>query len=156
MNYEEKYKEALERARALIKANTSDALFHLKDIESIFPDLAESAGERIRKAIIEHLRQDIELEQILSEEIGSDWIAWLEKQGEQNLANSAKTCKNDEEIWSEEDERLCRCLIKDQKKALDEVRNDKYGHSEIISDLTEMYNERIAWLKSLKEKLVVK
>ena len=90
MNYEEKYKEALERARALIEANTSDALFHLKDIESIFPDLVECEEERIRKAIIEHLRQDIELGQILSEEEGRDWIAWLEKQGDQNLimANS--------------------------------------------------------------------
>lgn len=154
MNYERKYKEALERAKRLHSEPTGETERII--CEQIFPELIESADERIRKAIIEHLRQDIELGQILSEEVGSDWIAWLEKQGEQNLANSAKTCKNDEEIWSEEDERLCRCLIKDQKKALDEVRNDKYGHSEIISDLKEMYNERIAWLKSLKEKLVVK
>ena len=97
MNYEEKYKEALERAKALIETNTSDALFHLKDIESIFPDLAESEDERIRKAIIEHLRQDIELELILSEEEGNEWIAWLEKQGEKNLANSAKICKKKNE-----------------------------------------------------------
>ena len=34
----------------------------------------------------------------------------------------------------------------------DNVRNDKYGHSEIISDLKEMYRKRIAWLKSLKER----
>lgn len=154
MNYERKYKEALERAKRLHSEPTGGTERIV--CEQIFPELIESADERIRKAIIEHLRQDIELEQILSEEVGSDWIAWLEKQGEQNLANSAKTCKNDEEIWSEEDERLCRCLIKDQKKALNEVRNNKYGHSEIISDLKEMYNERIAWLESLKEKLVVK
>ena len=55
--------------------------------------------------------------------------------------------------WSEEDERLCQCLIRDQEKALDEVRNDKYGHSEIISDLKEMYRERINWLESLKQRL---
>ena len=54
--------------------------------------------------------------------------------------------------WSEKDERLLSCLIKDQEEALDEVRNDKYGHSEIISDLKEMYRERIDWLKSLKER----
>lgn len=52
--------------------------------------------------------------------------------------------------WSEEDERLCQCLIEDQKETLDKVRNNKYGHSEIISDLKEMYHERIDWLKSLK------
>jgi radical SAM protein with 4Fe4S-binding SPASM domain len=55
--------------------------------------------------------------------------------------------------WSEEDERLCLCLIKDQKEALDEVRDDKYGHSEIISDLKEMYRERIDWLKSLEQRI---
>jgi len=55
--------------------------------------------------------------------------------------------------WSEEDERLCTCLIKEQEESLDNVKNDKYGHSEIISDLKEMYNERIAWLKSIEERL---
>ena len=54
--------------------------------------------------------------------------------------------------WSEEDERICQCLIRDQEKALDDVRNDKFGHSEIISDLKEMYRERINWLKSIKDR----
>ena len=52
--------------------------------------------------------------------------------------------------WREEDERIRTCLIKDQEKALEDVKNDKYGHSEIISDLKEMYRERISWLKSLR------
>lgn len=52
--------------------------------------------------------------------------------------------------WSEEDERIRQCLIRDQEEALDDVRNDKYGHSEIVSDLKEMYRERIDWLKSLR------
>ena len=56
--------------------------------------------------------------------------------------------------WSEEDERLCQCLIEDQKETLDKVRNNKYGHSEIISDLKEMYHERIDWLKSLKQRIM--
>ena len=55
--------------------------------------------------------------------------------------------------WSEEDERICQCLIEDQEESLNEVRNDKYGHSEIISDLKEMYRERINWLKSLKDRV---
>ena len=52
--------------------------------------------------------------------------------------------------WSEEDERIRTCLIKDQEKGLEDVKKDKYGHSEIISDLKEMYRERISWLKSLR------
>ena len=54
--------------------------------------------------------------------------------------------------WSEDDERICQCIIKDQEEALNEVRNDKYGHSEIISDLKEMYRERINWLKNCKNR----
>lgn len=212
MNYEEKYKEALERAKRLHSEPTGETERIV--CEQIFPELAESEDERIRKWCISHFKAAVlvtknnaEYQEYLNnkvipwlekqkefvsadfddvwetadcdeltaplEKYSKDAIKemchawydkgielerrnWLEKQGLQKLANPAKTCKNDEEIWSEEDERLCQCLIKDQKKALNEVRNDKYGHSEIISDLKEMYNERIAWLKSLKEKLVVK
>ena len=56
--------------------------------------------------------------------------------------------------WSDDDERICQCLIKDQEEALDNVRNDKYGHSEIISDLKEMYHERIDWLKNRKNRVL--
>lgn len=65
-----------------------------------------------------------------------EFVSWLEKQ---------KSSK-----WSEEDERIRQCLIKDQTKALDDVKKDRYGHSEIISDLKEMYRERISWLESIK------
>ena len=63
--------------------------------------------------------------------------------------------KEDEQkpAWSDEDERLCQCLIEDQEEALDKVRKDMYGHSEIISDLMEMYHEIIDWLKSIKDRV---
>lgn len=57
-------------------------------------------------------------------------------------------------VWDEEDERICQCLIKDQKEAFDKVNNSKYGHSEIISDLKEMYRERINWLESIKPRII--
>ena len=98
MDYEKSYKEALERAKALIETNTSDALFHLKDIESIFPELKESEDERIRKWCISHFqaavlvtKNNAEYQEYLNNKV----IPWLEKQGWQNLANSAKTCKSE-------------------------------------------------------------
>ena len=125
MDYEKSYKEALERAKALIETNTSDALFHLKDIESIFPELKESEDERIRKWCISHFKAAVlvtknnaEYKEYLNNKV----IPWLEKQGQtftkkdvddawvegvcyarrelekqdlQNLANSAKTCKSE-------------------------------------------------------------
>lgn len=84
----------------------------------------------------------------------------LEKQGEKKPADMVEP-KDYSSIdphffktdWGEGDEMLCQCLIEDQEEALDDVCNDKCGHSEIISDLKEMYRERIDWLKSLKERM---
>lgn len=55
MNYEEKYKEALERAK---KLHDSYNLMHISvdEIEQIFPELAESEDERIRKEIVSALK----------------------------------------------------------------------------------------------------
>ena len=52
--------------------------------------------------------------------------------------------------WSEEDERLRKSCIAHIEDELERIRNDKYGHSEIISDLKESCRERINWLKSLR------
>ncbi len=56
--------------------------------------------------------------------------------------------------WSEEDERLRYSCIKHIEEELEEIRKDRFGHSEIISDLKEECRERINWLKSLKERLL--
>ena len=81
MNYEQKYKEALERAKSKIK-NDKDHVLYEDDVIEIFPELAESEDERIRKSILEHI-------QLCSESIPNRdiWIAWLEKQGEQKSIN---------------------------------------------------------------------
>ena len=87
MDYEQKYKEALERARKLYKnAITLQLEQDIKDYETIFPELIEeSEDERIRKELLEHCKNQVKpyiqtgnkCPQIQS------WIAWLEKQGEQ-------------------------------------------------------------------------
>ena len=149
MNYEKKYKQLYTLINDLYPYMSE---YCKEKVEGFFPELMESEYERIRRRIYNYINVTLDDNESAEKE---RWLAWLEKMSEQNLANPAKTCK-EEEDWSEEDERLCKCLINDQEKALDDVRNDKYGHSEIISDLKEMYRERIAWLESLKERLVVK
>ena len=57
--------------------------------------------------------------------------------------------------WSEEDERLRYSCIAHIKEELEEIRNDKFGHSEIILDLKESCRERIKWLESLKERFTL-
>ena len=57
--------------------------------EKYFPELKESEGEKIRKALIRFHKSTIDVDGIKGEDI----IAWLEKQSEQKPA------------WSEEDEK---------------------------------------------------
>lgn len=94
MGYKKKYKEALERAREIIKdyekRGLKEQLFYAKeDLEGIFPELKESEDERIRKALIEYFGEQCDM---------SDWngiygyqvLAWLEKQGEQKTTDKVE------------------------------------------------------------------
>ena len=55
--------------------------------------------------------------------------------------------------WSDEDERLMNFCINKINDEYDEISKDRFGHSEIISDLKEGCRERINWLKSLKKRI---
>ena len=70
-------KEKLEEAKRLYQTANADQRYVL---ESLFPELAESEDERIRKAIINTIE---DCSPILSPEVQKRMIAWLEKQGEQ-------------------------------------------------------------------------
>ena len=100
MNYKEKYEIALERARALHDEAIAKgyALDYVKDYEAIFPELAESEDERIRKALVCHLKADVDF--VSSGVTKAECLAYLEKQKEQKPAE-----------WSEEDEKILEQVI---------------------------------------------
>lgn len=82
MDYEKKYKESLEKARQkTTNINRKDRVYYVEDIEELFPELRESEDERIRKKLISLFQSDI-TEQF-GEFTNEQFIAWLEKQGEQ-------------------------------------------------------------------------
>ena len=150
MNYEKKYKEAMDRMELCVRSGLKITP------EYIFPELAESEDEKVRKALIDFFGKGAKYGGQTNGVYDKDILAWLEKQGETSpvLSNSSNIGKDEQNpAWSDEDERLCQCLIEDQEGFLDEVNRDKYGHSEIISDLKEMYHERIDWIKSLKKRI---
>lgn len=70
MDYEKKYKKALERAK---KGEC---------LENIFPELKESEDDKIRKGLIQHL-QELRKSHVnlMTKDTYDSWIAWLEKQG---------------------------------------------------------------------------
>ena len=83
MDYEQKYKEALERAKTLYE--NANGMILKKWVEQVFPELRESEDERIRKWIINDIRYNMDNETLENSEYkkqGEKAIAWLEKQGE--------------------------------------------------------------------------
>ena len=192
MNYEEKYKKALERAKKLHSEPTGGTERIV--CEQIFPELLESEDERMRKEIRDFICWAIDRGSITKEqrEQSTSWISWLNKQGEckpnpysgtsfeynghtwgmcardygvdilldckpiyhfeeqgsQNLANSAKTCNNDEEIWSEKDEKMLNSIM-------EEIRPVGECPDYPTSEEQEYYYKgqaMIDWLKSLKKR----
>ena len=125
MDYEMKYKDLLERARKMRDENCDGCKICL---ESLFPELAKSEDERIRKLTIHHLDkayQNCKFDEYKKEI--EKCIAWLEKQGEQKPK------------WSEEDENFFTniCTI------IDADRN-----------FTESAKRRCKeWLKSIKKRM---
>lgn len=118
MDYEQKYKEALERARKVHNETKFD--YEKGMMEEIFPELKESRGEKIRKALISVLKSDFENDTTIHDISVADIIDWLEKQGEQKPAE-----------WHREDEQnlnVCLSYIPDVllKRWLKDVIHAKY------------------------------
>lgn len=84
MDYEQRYKEALDNAKVVYKTIRKD----LKPVmEQIFPELNESDDERIRKNLIELFHDTVSNDEIFSD-YGLDKtevLAWLEKQRDKPL-----------------------------------------------------------------------
>ena len=109
MNYEQKYKEALERARNMLSYKE----VRQEDMEYLFPELKESDDEKIRKALIAILKSDFETDTTIYDISVGEIIDWLEKQDNQReqLINKAcdvlVNCIEDYmlrrmEVWNEE------------------------------------------------------
>lgn len=74
MDYEKKYKEALEKARQLCAYPTTKPF--ISDLQDLFPELKKSEGDSIRKELIGFLRNNPNGNYTCEE-----MAAWLEKQG---------------------------------------------------------------------------
>lgn len=82
MNYEKKYKEALERAREL--QENSNGMILKKWLWGVFPELKESEDEKIKKEIIRIFKGET---RYTSKEDADKYIAWLEKQSKKKSAD---------------------------------------------------------------------
>lgn len=81
MNYEKKYKEALERAREL--QENSNGMILKKWLWGVFPELKESEDERVRKGLIKAVSGILKGNTLYGTDVTrEEAIAWLEKQEE--------------------------------------------------------------------------
>jgi len=169
-DYKRKYEEALENLKKIRNSNENNK--ELVDfIEYKYPELKELDDERIQKEILEYFQQ-FENGELHGVNI-SDWIAWLEKQGEQKqvpitdewiedywkhhkVTNPNSYDKGDE-IQFDHDGFLRFCQANCKKSAWSE--EDEWKFSDILALLRGgescHYNtpELFDWLKSLKERL---
>ena len=92
MNYEQKYKEALDKARDNYNAADSADInvYSFKNtLTTLFPELKESEDERIRKLIIKHFKEIADRNEQSWKNLDIPYIiAWLEKQGKTNIQNN--------------------------------------------------------------------
>lgn len=102
MDYEQKYKEALEKAKKLHGKSCINNV-----LEDLFPELQENEDERIRKWCISHfnacinvIKDNDEYKEYLSNKV----IAWLEKQGEKKLIENVETkfCEGDKVVSNQD------------------------------------------------------
>lgn len=85
------YDEALERMKSWVKGEHPECFTEAqKAAEFIFPELKESEDDRIRKDIIRVLKGEISF---TSEKENEKYIAWLEKQGEDEKVDT-QNCVN--------------------------------------------------------------
>ena len=99
MNYIEKYKKALSRARECMKDGgiSQNTIDYLCDI---FPELKESKDKRIRKAIIALIKFGLEDGSAIAPGYNitkEEAITWLETQGEQKSVDKAKPKESEDE-----------------------------------------------------------
>lgn len=129
MDYEKRYKEALGRIQTYVK----EGRFSKEFAGLVFPELAESEDEKIRKEIVTALEVNVASNSSTmfpgSHYTVEEAIAWLEKQGEQKPTE-----------WSEEDEKKKEFLIGLVNEWCDKAPNATSMVREEISD----------WLKSLR------
>ena len=105
MDYEKKYKEALERAKAIYyqgsyKPDTAATIS--ETLQNVFPELKESEDERIRKGLL----YVIEHHPTLPTEEAEEYIAWLEKKGEQKTTIIIPKFRVGDEIKTSNEESL--------------------------------------------------
>lgn len=175
MNYEKKYKEIVGQIKkAYLYAQTDSTKAVLKEI---FPELAKSEDEKVRKALIDFFGKGAKYGGQTNGVYDKDILAWLEKQGEkhQNPYNGILfeynghiwgMCARDNGVDISCDKHLIKHLEKQgEQKPAEWSEEDEQHVNSLLKRLEGMckkgatytatrfaVSQDIDWLKSIKER----
>lgn len=85
MNYKQKYKAALERARMINNGEDVDIKAGTTTCEYIFPELKKSKDEKIREMLIKFFSNGLDYASSTNGIPDKDIVVWLEKQKEKKI-----------------------------------------------------------------------
>ena len=133
-NYEKKYKEALEKFRKDLGRHELVGV-NRAYLESIFPELAESEDEKIRKWIIENIQETLDVDGFFEGQktMAKNAIAWLEKQGKNNMGISEATKQKLED-------NLNKALEKETSESFNEFLDEQKSADDIERKYNPYYN----------------
>ena len=150
-----RYDEAIEIAKEI---NNEQRAQPFNVMTKVFPELAESEDEKIRKSLIDMLKND--------EKCYLKEIAWLEKQGEQKTVSEMKTPEGSLGIDSDTHNKIVdECIYGEQASAWSEKDGEmidetlyfirEYQQSNRCKDENGMQNSVTCkkWLKNLKQRI---
>ena len=112
---------------------------HRTNVHPATKEQCDILFEKMKEAGYEWDAEKKELKKIENRPMLSDFFKAEYERGKADAISEVQ------KEWSEEDARICQCLIEDQEEALSKV--------EVISNLNKMYHERIDWLKFLKDRI---
>ncbi len=140
-----RYDEAIKNGKQILNTPYTAHWDIMKEVvEHLFPELKESEDDRIRNEIIAFVEQSIHRGggTPIPREQEDKWLAWFEKQGEQILANSAQTCKDEQKpAWSVEDEKFFKTALWHISYSISNGKS------------TDEHCDTTDWFKSLKDRM---
>lgn len=126
MDYEKKYKEALANARQ--EYNTTENVERKQWLEELFPELADSEDEKIRKELIFYLGDMPEDTELRNGVTNRDVLVWLEKQSEKeplpiDIDAMVSKYANNDKRENEGFGKPINCMIRAYRQGIEDTLN---------------------------------
>lgn len=153
MDYEQKYKEALERMKSWARGEHPECFTEAqKAAEFVFPELTESEDERMRKELLDYLHTRQVVEGLTDTKVKMDWVTWLEKQkAKEDLDRMAPIYEDKESFESDIDTINPKFKVGDVMRTLQEADGNITSGLPVVVSIDDKYYHCISELIAIKD-----